>query len=64
MPKSHPPYPAEFRRQMVELVCAGRDPKDLAREFEPSAQAIHNWVTEAERRENGVVQSHRLPTSA
>lgn len=51
MPKSRPPYPAEFRRQMVELVRAGRDPNDLAREFEPSAQAIRNWVAEADRSE-------------
>lgn len=51
MPKSRPPYPAEFRRQMVELVRAGRDPTDLAREFEPSAQAIRNWVAEADRSE-------------
>jgi hypothetical protein len=26
MPKSHPPYAPEFRRQMVELVRAGRSP--------------------------------------
>ena len=32
MPKTRPPYPAEFRRQMIELVRAGRDPADLARE--------------------------------
>jgi transposase len=44
MPRTRPPYPTEFRRQMVELVRAGRDPNDLAREFEPSAQAIRNWV--------------------
>jgi transposase len=36
---------------MVELVRAGHDPADLAREFEPSAQAIRNWVAEADRRE-------------
>jgi transposase len=36
---------------MVDLVRAGRDPADLAREFEPSAQAIRNWVAEADRRE-------------
>jgi transposase len=36
---------------MVELVGAGRDPADLAREFEPSAQAIRNWVAEADRSE-------------
>jgi len=46
---TQPAYPLEFRRQMVELVRAGRDPEDLAREFEPSAQAIRNWVRQAER---------------
>jgi transposase len=51
MPKTRPPYAPEFRRQMVELVRAGRDPADLAREFEPSAQAIRNWVAEANRAE-------------
>ena len=35
MPKSRPPYAAEFRRQMVELVRLGRTPEALAREFEP-----------------------------
>ena len=49
MPKSHPPYPPEFRRRMVELVRAGREPEELARRFEPSAQAIRNWVAQADR---------------
>jgi transposase len=51
MPKTHAAYAPEFRRQMVELVRAGRDPADLAREFEPSAQAIRNWVAVADRQE-------------
>ena len=51
MPKSHPAYPPEYRRRMVELVRAGRGPEELAREFEPSAQAIRNWVTQADRDE-------------
>ena len=51
MPKARPPYSPEFRRQMVELVRAGRDPADLAREFEPSAQAVRNWVVQADRQE-------------
>ena len=42
-------YPPEFRHQMVELVRAGRTPGELSREFEPSAQAIRNWVRRAER---------------
>ena len=49
MPKSHPPYPPEFRRRLVELVRAGREPEQLARQFEPSAQAIRNWVAQADR---------------
>ena len=48
MAKTHPPYAPEFRRQMIELVRAGRDPADLAREFEPSSQAIRNWVAQAD----------------
>ncbi len=36
---------------MIELVRAGRDPADLAREFEPSAQAIRNWLAQADRQE-------------
>jgi transposase len=34
---------------MVELVRAGRSPDDLEKEFEPTAQSIRNWVTQAER---------------
>ena len=51
MPKTHPPYSPEFRRQIVDLVRTGRDPADLAREFEPTAQAIRNWVVQADRQE-------------
>ena len=42
MPKTRPPYPPEFRRQIVELARAGRSVEDLAREFEPSVQAIRS----------------------
>jgi len=54
MPKSRPPYPPEFRSQLVELVRAGRKPEELAREFEPSAQSIRNWV-----RESGTTEESR-----
>ena len=49
MPKSRPPYAPEVRRQLVALVRSGRDPEDLAREFEPTAQSIRNWVAQAGR---------------
>ena len=51
MAKTRPPYSPEFRRQIVELVRAGRDPDDLAREFEPTAQSIRHWVAMAVRRD-------------
>lgn len=49
MPRSHPTYPAAFREQLIELVHAGRSPAELAREFEPTAQTIQNWVAQAQR---------------
>ena len=58
MPRKHPPYPPEYRRQMVDLVRSGRTPEELAREFEPSAQAIRNWVKQSDlddgRRKDGL----------
>ena len=44
-------YPGEFRQRMVELVRAGRSPEQLAREFEPSANAIRKWAQQADREE-------------
>jgi transposase len=47
MPQTHPPYPPEYRRRIIELARAGRSVNELAREFEPSANAIRKWVKEA-----------------
>ncbi len=51
MGKTRRPYAPEFRRRMVELVRAGRNPEELAKEFEPSAQSIRNWLLQADRDE-------------
>ena len=63
MPKSRKPYPPEFRDQMIALVRAGRTPEDLAREFEPTAQSISNWVVQADRdvgrRTDGLTSAER-----
>ncbi len=63
MPKSHPPYAPEFRRRMVDLVRSGRTSEELSREFEPTAQAITNWVRQAERgagrRDDGLPEVER-----
>jgi transposase len=49
MSKTRRHYPPEFRRQMVELVQAGRSPEELARDFEPTAPSIRNWAAQAAR---------------
>jgi len=49
MAKARIAYPLEYRQKLVDLVLAGRSPDELAREFEPTAQTIRNWVAQAER---------------
>ena len=48
MGRTRLPYPPEFREQLVALVRSGRTPESLSREFEPTAQTIHNWVKQAD----------------
>jgi len=49
MARTHVRYPEEYQAEIVRLVREdGRTPSDLAREFEPSAQSIVNWVAQAE----------------
>ena len=63
MPKSHAPYPPEYRQQILELVCAGRTAEEPAKEFEPSAQCIRNWIKQEERdrgqRQDGLTSEER-----
>ena len=51
MPITRPPYSPEFRRQIVDLVRAGRQPEELAKEFEPTAESIRKWVALADKQE-------------
>jgi transposase len=46
MPRSRPPYPAEFRQQLIELARAGRTPTELSHEFGCSAQTVTNWIAQ------------------
>lgn len=63
MPRTRPPYPEEFRKQIVELVRAGRSPYELARQFEPTAVTIRKWVKQADldegRRADGLATDER-----
>ena len=49
--RTHKPYSEELKKKMVALVREGRTPEELARQFEPTGQAIRNWVAQAEREE-------------
>ena len=62
MPGTHPPYAPEYRRRIIELARAGRSVQELAREFEPSANAIRNWVKQAALDEG--LRSDGLTTTA
>jgi len=61
--RTHKPYPEEFKRKLVALVREGRAPEQLSKQFEPSAQAIRNWVAQSDRdegrRQDGVTTSER-----
>src|SRR3990172_3360912 len=60
---TRPSSPREFRRRMVELARSGRTPEALAREFEPSAQSIRQWVRQTDldegRRSDGLTTEDR-----
>ena len=49
MPRTRKAYPDEFKKKLTALVRQGRTPEELARQFEPSAQSIRNWVTQNDR---------------
>lgn len=42
-------YTPEFRRQMVQLVHAGRTASELSREFGCTSWSIGRWAAQAER---------------
>lgn len=64
MPKSRRPYPLEDRQRIIELVRGEGSPESLAREFEPTAQCIRNWVRQADRdagrRSDGLTSDERI----
>ncbi len=63
MPRSRPPYPREFRDELIQLARSGRTPEALSKEYEPSAQTIRNWVAQADRddgrRDDGLTTAER-----
>jgi transposase len=60
VPKTRPAYPPEFRREAVQMLRAGRTPRELAQSLGVSEQTLRNW-----RRQDQVDRRERidLPTS-
>ncbi len=49
MPRTHPPYPTEFRTEAVRLAQANEKPKSqIARELGISIWTLRNWIKRAE----------------
>ena len=63
MPKTHAPYPPDYRQQILELVRSGRKAEELAKEFEPTAQCIRNWIKQDEldrgQRQDGLTSEEK-----
>jgi transposase len=43
VPKTRPAYPDDFRREAIELLRAGRTPRELAESLGVSQQTLRNW---------------------
>jgi transposase len=63
MPKTRPAYPEQFRREAVELLRAGRSPRELAESLGVSQQTLRNWRRQDQidrhERDDGVTTDER-----
>jgi transposase len=63
MPRTRPAYPDDFRREAVELLRAGRTPRELAASLGVSEQTLRNWRRQDQidrhERDDGVSSDER-----
>ena len=63
MPKTRPAYPEEFRREAVQMLRAGRTPRELAEGLGVSEQTLRNWRRQDQRdrheRDDGLTTDER-----
>ena len=63
MPKTRPPYPEEFRREALQMLRAGRSPRELAEALGVSEQTLRNWRRQDQRdrgeRDDGLTSDER-----
>lgn len=63
MPKTRPAYPEQFRREAIELLRAGRSPRELADSLGVSQQTLRNWrrqdQIDRDERDDGITTDER-----
>jgi transposase len=63
VPKTRPAYPDEFRREAVQMLRAGRTPRELAESLGVSEQTLRNWRRQDQRdrheRDDGLTSDER-----
>jgi transposase len=63
MPKTRPPFPAEFRREAVAMVRSGRSVPEVAEALGVSQQSLRNWVrqeaVDRRERDDGLTSAER-----
>lgn len=47
MGKTRPPYPEEFREQLIALYRSGRTARSLSTEYGPHVTTIREWIKKA-----------------
>src|ERR687887_1464646 len=63
VPKTRPAYPDEFRREAVQMLRAGRSPRELAEALGVSEQTLRNWrrqdQVDRHERDDGLTMDER-----
>jgi transposase len=63
MPRTRPPYPAELRCEVVQLVLSGRTVEDVSGALGCSERSLHNWVKQRQldsrERQDGLTSAER-----
>jgi transposase len=63
MPKTRPAYPDEFRHEAVQMLRAGRTPRELSESLGVSAQTLRNWrrqdQVDRDERDDGLTSDER-----
>ena len=63
VPKTRPAYPDEFRREAVQMLRAGRTPRELAESLGVSEQTLRNWrrqdQVDRRERDDGLTSDER-----